>query len=145
MPKSKTTKKVASSKATFTCCPCVGATLDKLLQPVVLSILAEESMHGYELTKRISEMPGFHDQAPDMSGIYRLLKNLEMRGMVAAKWDVSEKSRAKRRYSITDDGRHCLAYWHHTLQNYSKVVNALLTLTGKSTRGKIQPKTCCGG
>lgn len=119
-------------KDIFTDCPCSGATLDKLLQPAVLAILAQESMHGYELARRIGEIPEFLESAPDISGIYRLLKNLEARGMVVADWDASDMSRAKRLYTITESGRQCLEQWHQTLQNYRKAVGALLVATGKA-------------
>lgn len=127
-------KSSPKKKATFCDCPCVGATLDKLLQPAVLAILSEESLHGYELAKRIGEIPDFLDSPPDMSGVYRLLKNLEARGMVVADWDTTEMSRTKRRYSITEDGRHCLQLWHETLRNYRKTVDALLKTTKKALK-----------
>lgn len=120
----------------FSNCPCVGATLDKLLQPAVLAILAGESMHGYELAKRIGDIPDFLDTTPDVSGIYRLLKNLESRGMVVADWDTSDVSRTKRLYTITNDGRHCLELWHETLQNYRKAVDSLLVATRKAIEKK---------
>lgn len=116
----------------FNNCPCAGATLDKLLQPAVLAILAKESMHGYELARRIGEIPDFLDSPPDVSGIYRLLKTLEARGMVVADWDTTQMSRAKRLYTITENGRHCLELWHQTLQNYRKAIDSLLRATGKA-------------
>ena len=121
-----------NNQESFEACPCVGATLDKLLQPAVLAILAKESMHGYELARRVGKIPSFLDVPPDMSGIYRILKNLETRGMVVAEWDTSEECRAKRLYSITDDGRHCLSLWHDTLCVYRASVDALLETTLKA-------------
>ncbi len=126
------TKKTNKKTGSFCDCPCVGATLDKLLQPAILSILVREPLHGYELTRRISGIPGFLDQAPDISGVYRMLKTLESRGMIVAEWDVSEASRAKRLYSITDDGRHCLELWHRTLQKYRQAIDSLLKATKRS-------------
>lgn len=118
----------------FSDCPCVGATLDKLLQPAVLAILATEPMHGYELGRRIGEIPGFLDTTPDISGIYRILKNLEARGMVLAEWDASDMSRAKRIFTITEEGRHCLELWNETLQHYRQTVDALLKATRKAMK-----------
>jgi len=116
----------------FKQCPCVGATLDKLVQPAMLAILANESLHGYELAKKIGEIPHFLDTAPDVSGIYRLLKSLEVRGMVTSTWDISEGGRPKRLFTITDDGRQCLANWNATLQSYHKAIGALLKATQKA-------------
>lgn len=116
----------------FNQCPCVGATLDKLVQPAMLAILAKESLHGYELARKIGEIPHFLDEAPDVSGIYRMLKSLQARGMVTSEWDVSEGGRPKRLFTITDDGRKCLENWNATLQNYHKAVGSLLKATQKA-------------
>lgn len=44
---------------TLTDCPCKGGTLDRLIQPAILAVLAEGPLHGYRLAARISEIPGF--------------------------------------------------------------------------------------
>ena len=122
------------SKTTFSQCPCVGATLDKLLQPAVLAILINEPLHGYELTRRIGAISHFLDERPDMSGIYRTLKTLEFRGMVTSDWDVSQGGRPKRIFTITNVGRQCLEHWHITLQDYHKAIGSLLKITKKAMR-----------
>ena len=125
MPKS-------TSQTPFTACPCVGATLDKLIQPAILAVLARGPLHGYELTKRISEIPGFLDEQPDISGIYRLLKNLESRGMVVSDWDVTKGERARRVFTLTENGRRCLDNWSQTLVRHRLAVDALLQAVQKS-------------
>ncbi|MCL2624864.1 MAG: PadR family transcriptional regulator [Planctomycetaceae bacterium] len=118
----------------FDQCPCVGATLDKLVQPALLAILAQGSLHGYELAKKIGEIPHFLEEAPDVSGVYRMLKSLEARGMVTSEWDISQNGRPKRLFTITDTGRQCLAHWNQTLQEYHKAVGSLLQATQKAVR-----------
>ena len=118
----------------FTHCPCVGATLDKLVQPAMLAILAGGPLHGYELARRIGEIPHFLDESPDVSGVYRMLKTLEVRGMVISDWDISQEGRPKRLFTITDDGRQCLEHWSATLQNYHKAIASLLKTTQKAVR-----------
>ena len=114
-------------------CPCAGATLDKLVQPAMLAILAKGPLHGYELAKQIGEIPNFLDEAPDVSGIYRMLKTLEGRGMVTSDWDVSRGDRPKRLFTITDQGLQCLAYWGDTLRTYHKTIGSLLKAVQKAT------------
>jgi len=118
----------------FTQCPCVGATLDKMLQPAVLAVLTQGPVHGYELARRIADIPHFLDEPPDISGIYRMLKSLEVRGIVSSHWDISQSDRPKKVFAITDDGRQCLKYWKSTLHNYHKAINALLEATSKAVR-----------
>jgi len=115
-------------------CPCYGTTLDKLIQPAILTILAGEPLHGYELVKKISDIPNYLDKAPDASGVYRILKSLENLGMVTSYWGISREGRAKRLFTITDDGRQCLETWNITLQNYHMAVGSLLKAMQKATR-----------
>ena len=118
----------------FKHCPCVGATLDKLVQPAMLAILVEGPLHGYELARKIGEIPHFLDAAPDVSGIYRMLKSLETRGMVTSAWDISVGGRPKRLFTITDKGMQCLENWNTTLQSYHKAIGSLLKATQKAVR-----------
>ena len=118
----------------FTQCPCVGATLDKLVQPAMLAILTQGPLHGYELARKIGDIPHFLDDAPDMSGVYRMLKTLETRGMVQSDWDISQEGRPKRIFAITDAGRQCLEHWVATLQNYHKTIGSLLKAAQKAVR-----------
>ena len=113
-------------------CPCVGATLDKLLQPALLAVLMDGPLHGYELTRRIAEIPGFLDQSPDISGIYRILKNLESRGLITSSWDTPDHGRAKRLVEITAAGKKCLQNWDVTLKNYSQSLEALHKIVKKN-------------
>ena len=106
--------------------------MDKLVQPAMLAILAKGPLHGYELARKIGEIPHFLDEAPDVSGVYRMLKILETRGMVTSDWDISHEGRPKRLFSITTDGRQCLKNWNTTLQNYHKAVASLLKTTQKA-------------
>jgi DNA-binding PadR family transcriptional regulator len=122
------------NKSKFLKCPCVGATLDKLVQPAMLAVLAKGPLHGYELARKVGAIPQFLDEAPDVSGVYRMLKALEVRGMVTSDWDIAESGRPKRLFTITDEGRLCLAHWNTTLQNYHKAIGSLLKATRKSMR-----------
>lgn len=102
----------------------------------MLAVLAEGPSHGYELARRIGEIPDFLDQAPDVSGIYRFLKTLESRGMVVSDWETPDSGRARRVFSITESGRECLKFWQHTLENYRTAIDALLETTKKSLKRK---------
>ena len=108
-------------------CPCSGASLDKLLQPAILSALTEGPIHGYRLSERINEMVGMYGDKPDVSGIYRFLKKMETTGHVVSSWEAGSKGHAKRLYEITAEGRACLARWTSTLETYMDAVGRLLT------------------
>jgi PadR family transcriptional regulator, regulatory protein PadR len=115
-------------------CPCTGGTLDKLIQPAVLAVLAEGPMHGYGLAERIGEMPGFAGQKPDVSGIYRYLKAMEGRSLVVSDWDTSQAGPAKKTYRITPQGQKCLRLWARTLEEHREAITALLSAVRKAAK-----------
>jgi DNA-binding PadR family transcriptional regulator len=116
-------------------CPCVGETLDKLVQPAILAILAQGPMHGYRLVERLGAMPSFDGRKPDASGVYRVLKVMERRGLVVFAWDASQAGPAKRTYQITPGGQQCLGSWVRTLEQYRNRITSLLN-TARSAAKK---------
>ena len=115
-------------------CPCAGGTLDRLIQPAILLVLAEEPLHGYRLAERIGQMPMFRKAKPDASGIYRFLKTMEGKGLVAASWDVSGSGPARKSYQITPSGERCLRQWIETLQEYREGITSLLKAARKAVQ-----------
>jgi DNA-binding PadR family transcriptional regulator len=122
-------------------CPCDGETLDRFIQPAILVVLAGGPLHGYRLVDRISELPGFAGQKPDASGVYRLLKGMEQKGLVASSWDISKSGPAKKCYQITSAGGQCLHRWIRTLENYRRGISALLGAARKADH--IQAREVC--
>jgi DNA-binding PadR family transcriptional regulator len=113
-------------------CPCEGNTLDKLVQPAILAVLAEGPLHGYKLAERIGEMPICGGRKPDVSGVYRALKWMESNGYLVSSWDLSDTGPAKKSFRITPAGEDCLARWIETLERYRSQINALLKTARKS-------------
>ena len=115
-------------------CPCTGGTLDRLIQPAILMVLAEGPLHGYRVAERIGEMSSFSDQKPDVSGVYRFLKTMERKKLVVGAWDISESGPARKCYEITPSGRRCLREWVKTLEDHRKRITDLLRAARKTTR-----------
>lgn len=107
-------------------CPCAGGTLDKLIQPAILVILADSPLHGYRLVERLGEMRILAGHKPDASGVYRFLKGMEGKGLVVSSWDTSGTGPAKRVFQLTASGQSCLRTWIATLEEYRDGINALL-------------------
>ena len=118
-------------------CPCAGSTLDKLIQPAILAILAEGPLHGYRLAQRIGKLPMFGGRKPDVSGIYRFLKAMERKGIVVSSWDLSKAGPARKAYQLTATGRKCLARWITTLDEFRRAIGVLL----KVARKRAAPKS----
>jgi len=112
----------------------MGASLDRLVQPAILVILAEGPLHGYRVTERIGAMPGFAGTKPDVSGVYRFLKTMEGNGLVVSSWDLSERGPAKKSYQITSAGERCLRRWIKTLEQYREGIAVLLRTARKAAK-----------
>jgi len=68
----------------FNECSCSGKRLGRLLRPAIMTLLAEEVLHGYRIVQRLKQMRMFKDLSPNPTGVYRLLKSLEENGMVTS-------------------------------------------------------------
>lgn len=104
-------------------CACRGQTLDRFLQPVILSILAREPLTGYAAIKRMREYVTFADAGPDPTGTYRYLKTMETRGLIRR--DEARGDSDTSLYHITGDGLDCLANWVGTLRAYEQTIHTL--------------------
>lgn len=126
----------------FAGCPCAGATLDRLIQPAILAALAEGPSHGYRIAERIGEMPNVIGEKPDVSGVYRFLKNMESKGLVVPSWETPDQGHAKRLYQITAAGEKCLARWAETLETYVAAITGLLEVVRAATSHKSAKYGC---
>ncbi|NLS96258.1 MAG: PadR family transcriptional regulator [Planctomycetaceae bacterium] len=116
----------------MTDCPCAGTTLDRLIQPAILVVLAEGPLHGYHVANRIGKMPMFRGVKPDSSGVYRFLKAMESKGLVTSSWDTSQSGPARRIYEMTETGERCLEHWAKTLEEYREGLTFLLKAARKA-------------
>ena len=134
-------------------CACQGATLTRFVQPIILFLLAESPDHGYELIQKIARTELWQDSPPDPAGVYRVLRDMEKRGLISS--DVTPDSRAgigKRVFSITDEGRVCMANWAETLVRYRSGIDQVINRLNRalSDQPGIVPanpaeKCCCCG
>ena len=115
-------------------CACEGHTLDRMLQPTVMALLAEGPKHGYALVQRLGESPLLKGTNPDDTGVYRLLKALQDQRLVRNEVTVSELGPSKRTYELTDSGWECLNKWIDTLDDYHRTIAKLVALMRKAAR-----------
>lgn len=75
------------------------------IESIILSLLKEEDLYGYEISKRIRSIS--EDTFEIKEGtMYVVLKRLQNNGLVEAYWDDSVTGGGRRRYHhITDKGR----------------------------------------
>jgi len=100
-----------------------------------MALLAEGPLHGYAMIERLRDSPLMKGNAPDPTGVYRLLNTLEEQNMVSHAWSESEEGPAKRLYALTASGRKCLGKWIDTLDGYQKDVGRLVKMMRKTRVG----------
>lgn len=133
-------------------CACQGGTLMRFVQPIILSLLSEAPDHGYELVQKIGRTALWNDTAPDSAGVYRVLRDMEKRGLVQSRLDAdSIAGVGKRVFAITDEGRACMRNWLQTLGAYQKgiqdVIERLTRAVADSpadVRAEGTAPCCCG-
>jgi len=108
-------------------CPCSGKSVSNLAAPwLLLTLYKHPSLHGYELTRIISEQIEAMGMHVNMAGLYRHLKALEQRGVLVSQWDTEGTGPARRTYTLTEDGKDCLHNWMETLSTQATLIEAFL-------------------
>jgi DNA-binding PadR family transcriptional regulator len=123
-------------------CPCEGQTLDRLIQPVMLGLLARSPQNGYRVHAQISRMPAFKAHPPNAAGVYLHLRELERRGLLAGSLGPPARGPVSRRFRLTAAGRACLDRWAHTLERHVQCVAQIRALIEES-RGKRGETSAC--
>ena len=121
----------------MTHCPCSGINLPRLVQPVVLALLAEEPLHGYLLIRQLAETGLFSAASPDTTGVYRLLRNMEREELLCSSWD-RDCIPARKIYAITEKGRYCLERWVCSLRSHQRFLSDVLLFLQQSVRSLAQ-------
>lgn len=108
-------------------CAELGKSLNRLSQPTILTLLAanDKPMHGYIIVQQAAHSPMFGGKKPDATGIYRALKRMEEAELVTSEWESPEEGSAKRLFTLTDKGRHCLRRWIDALACYELTLEEL--------------------
>jgi len=87
----------------------VFARVERFSEPALLLLLRVRPAHGYDLLERLPELSG--ERRVEMGNLYRLLRALEVEGLVTSEWH-----EGKRTYAITDAGLQLLEHWAEALR-----------------------------
>jgi PadR family transcriptional regulator, regulatory protein PadR len=102
-----------------------GDLLQGTLGMLILKILAHGPKHGYAIAESI------HERSEDVlrveeGALYPALHRLELRGLLASEWDVSENNRRAKFYRLTAAGRRHLeaesAQWNRIVAGIARVM-----------------------
>jgi DNA-binding PadR family transcriptional regulator len=90
------------------------------VQDVILSLLAKEPAHGYELRRRLAQALGPVGDALNPGQVYVTLARLERAGLVEASEVAQPRHPDKKVYELTAAGRERVMQWFNDL-TWSKV------------------------
>jgi PadR family transcriptional regulator, regulatory protein PadR len=96
----------------------------RLMEPIVLLALKKQPAHGYTL---LAELENFGLGGLDPSMLYRLLRDMESRELVASTWEEKETQGPPRRmYEITPTGLDEIEIWRQHLEHQRDLLQAVL-------------------
>lgn len=99
--------------------------LQGTLDLIVLGLLRGGPANGWELTQNIQVVSkGALDV--NYGSLYPALRRLEARGLVTAKWGVSENNRRARYYTLTAAGRRQLEVERAAWERFSAALGLIL-------------------
>jgi poly-beta-hydroxybutyrate-responsive repressor len=102
----------------------VRARIERFVEPAVLLLLAAGPCHGYDLKERLATLAG--GDGADVANLYRLLRQLELEGIVRSSWDTAGSGPARRVYRLTRPGRRLLDVWANELRRLEAATEAFV-------------------
>jgi PadR family transcriptional regulator PadR len=105
----------------------VRQLLRGVVEPLLLFIIDELPMHGYEIARELDRRSqGYFDLTA--STIYSALRRLESRGLVLSSWQQVARKQKRRYYELTEKGRQILAeelaQWQKFLGATDRVIDS---------------------
>ena len=101
-----------------------GRRAVRMLEPVLLLLLHHGPAHGYNFLEQLGEF-GLEQLNPSV--VYRALRDMEERELVASTWDEEETQGPPRRvYQITALGDEVLTQWAQDLRETRRRIDYLL-------------------
>lgn len=104
----------------------VGQLLRGIVEPLLLFIIGELPVHGYEIARELERRSeGYFDLTA--STLYSALRRLERRGLVLSSWEQVTKQK-RRCYQLTEKGRQMLseelAQWQQFLGATDRIIDS---------------------
>lgn len=108
---------------------------NRLLQLLILRILDEEDLHGYEIIQRLTEVSNGVFQAKEGS-VYTVLRRMDEKNLLQSKWKKEER-RKRRVYRLTPRGQEMLedTLWE-IRRRRDNIINPLIDYYEKNIKGR---------
>lgn len=101
------------------------------IEGYVLLLLSKGPAHGYDLTKSLGEFDVEFSGIGQMGTLYRLLRQMEAKGIVISKWNTTGVGAPRRVYSITSEGEIYLRQYVEHLKDVRRRINKFIETYSK--------------
>ncbi|MEO1236075.1 MAG: PadR family transcriptional regulator [Planctomycetota bacterium] len=95
------------------------------VMPIVLSLLAERSMYGYELVKTVNQRSNGVLEWKEGT-LYPLLHKMQGQRLIKARWEDGPTGKARKYYALTPKGQRLLEASREQWASLSGAVDVLL-------------------
>lgn len=92
---------------------------------ILLSLLSEKEMYGYEITEKVEEISEGYLSYKEGT-LYPALKRLELAGLVESYWQDSRDGPRRKYYRITKAGQKALADQREEWNSFRKVMQRIV-------------------
>ncbi len=92
---------------------------------LILSLLSQNDMYGYQITKELAERSKNIFNLKEGT-LYPLLHLLENDGYIQSYWEETPSARKRRYYHLTDSGKKLLVNKKQEWQTFSQAVNQVI-------------------
>lgn len=99
----------------------------RFIEPRLLFLLRSAPAHGYELIRRMEEVP-LPGPLPDTGAVYRALRRMEEEGLVSSRWADAAAGPRRKVYRITPRGRRRLQVWAEAIRGRVMLLQRFLEL-----------------
>jgi PadR family transcriptional regulator PadR len=100
------------------------------LDMILLSLISEREMYGYELISTLEERGGSAFQVKEGT-LYPVLYRLENAGFIEARWETAERGVPRKYYHLTPAGSQQLQELTKAWQEFSSAIDVLLGIEEK--------------
>jgi len=97
-------------------------------EPVILNLLNNKKMYGYEIIKVVNEKTNNAFQWKEGT-LYPCLHRLEAAKLIESEWQIAENNKARKYYTLTRKGAAVLVEKKEEWAVFAKSVNVLLNAT----------------
>ena len=95
-------------------------------ETLLLALLSEESMYGYQIVRELEERSSGYFQFKEGT-LYPALHRLEKASMVLGAWASSTTGQPRRYYSLTPTGKRALAAKRREWHSFANAVNLVMS------------------